>query len=213
MNTCGAKTRSGTPCKRPPLLNGRCKLHGGKSPAGLASPHFATGRYSKAIPARLLAKYEQAQTDPDLLALREEVALLDARLADLLARVDTGESGALWTQARKALQSFTAARAAGDAKAMHEALMDLERAVGRGAADYVAWDEIGSLMEQRRKLVESERKRLIEMQQTISAEKAMTLVGALLESVRRNVSDRQQLAAIQSDFVRLTTFEPKVIES
>lgn len=26
---CGAKTRAGTPCKRAPLANGRCKLHGG----------------------------------------------------------------------------------------------------------------------------------------------------------------------------------------
>lgn len=29
--TCGAKTRQGTPCKKAPLKNGRCRLHGGKS--------------------------------------------------------------------------------------------------------------------------------------------------------------------------------------
>ena len=28
---CGAKTRSGTPCKSPAMKNGRCRLHGGKS--------------------------------------------------------------------------------------------------------------------------------------------------------------------------------------
>ena len=28
---CGAKTRSGTPCKAPAMRNGRCRLHGGKS--------------------------------------------------------------------------------------------------------------------------------------------------------------------------------------
>ncbi|WP_172619363.1 HGGxSTG domain-containing protein [Paenibacillus alvei] len=28
---CGAKTRSGQPCKRKALANGRCRLHGGKS--------------------------------------------------------------------------------------------------------------------------------------------------------------------------------------
>jgi len=28
---CGAKTRSGEPCKRKALANGRCRLHGGKS--------------------------------------------------------------------------------------------------------------------------------------------------------------------------------------
>ena len=28
---CGAKTRKGTPCRQPAMLNGRCKMHGGKS--------------------------------------------------------------------------------------------------------------------------------------------------------------------------------------
>ena len=31
METCGAKTRAGTPCKHKAMENGRCKLHGGKS--------------------------------------------------------------------------------------------------------------------------------------------------------------------------------------
>lgn len=32
MACCGAKTRSGQPCKKPALENGRCKLHGGTNP-------------------------------------------------------------------------------------------------------------------------------------------------------------------------------------
>lgn len=30
--TCGAKNRKGLPCGRAPMKNGRCNLHGGKSP-------------------------------------------------------------------------------------------------------------------------------------------------------------------------------------
>ena len=29
---CGAKTRSGSPCQSPAMPNGRCRMHGGKSP-------------------------------------------------------------------------------------------------------------------------------------------------------------------------------------
>jgi hypothetical protein len=29
---CGAKTRAGAPCRQPAMRNGRCRLHGGKSP-------------------------------------------------------------------------------------------------------------------------------------------------------------------------------------
>jgi hypothetical protein len=29
---CGAKTRRGTSCQSPAMANGRCRMHGGKSP-------------------------------------------------------------------------------------------------------------------------------------------------------------------------------------
>jgi uncharacterized protein YjcR len=29
---CGAKTRRGTPCQCPAMLNGRCRIHGGTAP-------------------------------------------------------------------------------------------------------------------------------------------------------------------------------------
>lgn len=51
---CGAKTRSGTPCKAPAMANGRCRMHGGKStgprtPEGLErsrKANFKHGLYS-----------------------------------------------------------------------------------------------------------------------------------------------------------------------
>ncbi len=51
---CGAKTRSGTPCKGPAMANGRCRMHGGKStgprtPEGLErsrKANFKHGLYS-----------------------------------------------------------------------------------------------------------------------------------------------------------------------
>ena len=29
---CGARTRSGSPCRSPAMPNGRCRMHGGRSP-------------------------------------------------------------------------------------------------------------------------------------------------------------------------------------
>src|SRR3954452_17185048 len=93
---CGAKTRSGAPCRTRPMPNGRCRMHGGKSLAGAASPAFKTGRHSTYLPVRLLAGYQEAERDPELLALRDEIALIDSRLADVLSRVDSGESSRIW---------------------------------------------------------------------------------------------------------------------
>ena len=58
---CGAKTRRGTPCKRPAnKRNGRCRLHGGASTgprtkeglAKIAAANTTTGQHTKAMIAR-----------------------------------------------------------------------------------------------------------------------------------------------------------------
>ena len=46
---CGARTRSGKPCRTPGMPNGRCRMHGGPSPgAPKGNQHnFKHGRYSQ----------------------------------------------------------------------------------------------------------------------------------------------------------------------
>jgi hypothetical protein len=88
MQCQARKKRTGEQCRRRAVAGMRvCTVHGGLTPRGAASVHFKTGRYSRYLPARLLDKYEDAGTDPRLLELREDIALLDARIAQLLERV------------------------------------------------------------------------------------------------------------------------------
>ncbi len=180
-----------------------CYMHGGKTPAGMASPHTKHGRYSKYLPARLLERYQEARTDEELLALREEIALLDARLTDLLKRVDTGESGAIWRELKSTYQEFATSRDHGDVPRMTECLGAMERLINRGISDYAAWHEVGLVLEQRRRLVESERKRLVELQQVITTEHAMTLLAVVVDVIRRHVQDTGVLANISADISRL----------
>lgn len=200
---CGAKNRDGTPCKTWAMPNGRCRMHGGKSLAGPASPMFKTGRYSKVLPGRLLARYQEAAQDEELLALREDVALIDARLADVLSRVDTGETGASWQAARAGLKVVRRAIGDNDPVALRKGLAALGDAIDQGAADYAAWGEIGRLLEQRQRLAESERRRLVEMQQMLTAEQAMTFLAAVLDSVRQHVTDRKVLAAVSAELASI----------
>jgi len=205
---CGAKTRGGTPCRLPPVPGKtRCRLHGGLTPSGIASPHFKTGRYSKDLPTRLIARYQEAVSDPELLNLREDIALLDARLSDLLARVESGETGERWRQAQSYYREMDKAIRKGDAEGLSEAMGRLGSAIVKGTDDYGAWDEIGTLLDQRRRLVESERKRLVEMQLVMDVRQAMVFVAAVLDTVKRHVTDRQQLAFIGNDLQRLLATE------
>jgi hypothetical protein len=189
------------------MPNGRCRRHGGKTPSGIASPVFKTGRYSKYLPGRLQARYAEAEGDGELLELRGEIALIDARLADLLHRVDTGESGALWAKVRALARDYAKAHRR-DAEDADEKLNDLLDAIRGGTDDAMAWAEVQGTVEQRRKLVESERKRLVELQQTITVEQALLLIANISDIIRRHVDNPRILAGISADLARLTGRAP-----
>ncbi len=213
MPQCRAKSkRSGERCKNNAVTGYRvCRMHGAGSPkAGRPGGRPPThGRYSMRLPAHLLKTYEQARRDPDLLALRDEVSLLDARLVDVLSKVNTGESGATWGAARAAHRAVQEARKTGDAHSFAAALADLGELIERGLSEYAAWGEVFGLIEQRRRLVESERRRLVEMQQMITAEQALMLATRLAMIVKENVTDPVALANIAREFSTAIRFESR----
>lgn len=64
-----------------------CRLHGGKSLAGISSPTFKHGKNSKYfahLPDGMAAHFHP--DDPKLIELREELALVDAGVVELLDR-------------------------------------------------------------------------------------------------------------------------------
>ena len=181
-------------------------MHGGKTPRGIALPQTTHGRYSKYLPERLSERYHVALTDPELTAMREEIALVDTRVADLLTRIDTGEAGQLWRNARQAYEAVEDAAARGNKAQQALAFRRLGDVLGQGSADYAAWNELSSLLEQRRRLAESEQKRLVNAQLVVTVEDMTLAMTALLNSVRMHVEDRKKLAAIQEDYIRLTNY-------
>lgn len=204
---CGAKTRDGTPCRGWAMPNGRCRMHNGGAARGVAASRFLHGRYSSSIPARLAARYAEAEHDPRLLELRDEVALIDARLEDLLGRVDTGESGAIWQRLMAARMELLEAQRTNDRRGQLDNLRVILDLIGQGHADYRAWAEVGGILEQRRRLVESERRRLVEAGLMISAEQALALIGAVMQAVKEHVHDQEQLRAISRTIDALTVTE------
>lgn len=198
---CGAKTRSGGSCRRVAMANGRCDMHGGKSLSGIAAPAFKHGRYSKHLPARMAERYQASLDDPDALNLRQDVALVDARLNDLLSQVDTGESGRRWGLLKDAADAYQDASTPDDQKTALRRMLGLIQA---GFSDHLAWQDIGQALEQRRKLVDTEAKRLNQNRLTISVERGLVLMGAMVQIVRNHVKDPHVLGAIADEFEQLT---------
>jgi hypothetical protein len=182
---CGAKTRkTGEPCQQWALRNGRCRFHGGKTPFGPALPQYKTGRFSKYLPERLQEYAAAALADTDLLSMRDGIALLDARLTELLQ--GTTNTAVTWKTAHAELQAFTRAETPEQART-HLTL--LRQAIESGLTDAAKWHDIQLTLENRRKLTESEHKRLVAMQQMIPAEQAMGFATALIHLVAEHVQD------------------------
>jgi hypothetical protein len=57
---CGAKTRTGSPCRCPAMPNGKCRIHGGLSPGaprGAANGNYRDGYWTReAIEERKLIR-------------------------------------------------------------------------------------------------------------------------------------------------------------
>ena len=102
--TFGEAHRLMTRFERPPLAtcaampNGRCRIHGGKTPSGPAWPQFKTGKYSKVLKdLRLRERYEAALADPGIGELQAEIGLVDLRLMELCEQLQAGDNtGDLW---------------------------------------------------------------------------------------------------------------------
>ncbi len=206
MAQCTATSkRTGERCGAQ-AMTGRhvCRHHGGKSLVGPASPQWHDGGRSKYLPKRLLADYQASLNNPDKLALNGEIALLDARLADILKRIDAGESGQLWRDLMAAVREYEAAQRARDTAGVAVAVNTIMDLISRGSHDAASWSEVRAVLQERRRLVESERKRLVEAQQVISLDQAMAMMSVLVDSVRTHVRDDATLRAVTAQFARLT---------
>ena len=197
---CTAKAKStGQQCQRRAMANGKCYVHGGPTPRGRALPQPTHGRYSKDLPTRLAARYEEARSDPDLLNLNAEIHLTYAMLTEALRGMDQGEAGRLWRDLKTTWDALQEANRQRDGDAAKQALSEIGRLIARGVADAAARSEVLDIVERRRKLVESEAKRRTAMQQMITAERLMVLVSAVTDVVMRHVDDPRQRAAIAAD--------------
>lgn len=204
---CGAtKRRTGEPCRALAMPNGRCRIHGGATPSGIAANNFQHGARSKYLPVRMQERALEAMNDPDLLGLRQELGALDARLTELYARADVGAGRDQWIRAKQAVRAFIVERdrRPQNQVAFRQAWADVEVSILEGASDFDTWLEIRDVIQERRKVVESERRRMVEMNQMMPAEEVVNWGTALMLSVRNHVRDPETLRKINDDFQRLT---------
>jgi len=207
---CGAKARSTSlPCKKPVERGrSRCRIHGGATPRGIASPHFVHGKYSQDLPPQLLLRYLEARDDPELLSLRDDVAVLEALIKEKFAQIRDGETGPDWTAVLNQFEDLVDNFQTWDWTKQEQALRELGALLTDRRNEAVVLDEILGLMDQKARLAMAEHKRLVRLQQTMTVEQALTLASILADIVRRNVKDPEALRIIQAEWTEVTNAPP-----
>lgn len=206
LQMCSARVGDGAVCEITKIYsNGRCGIHGGNSPKGPRSSRYKTGRWSKYAVTALAEKYSELLEDEEIVSVRDDIALIDARIATLLERADEGGSTYVFEEIEEAFAAFDAARNDSDRIAMSHALRDLRAAIAKGRSEGLVWKEISDLMEQRRKMAATEHKRMTTMGQFISVEQANGLIAALLAAVRAEVKDGEIRQRLGDQFRTIAT--------
>jgi len=218
MPQCHAKSkRSQEQCKKDACIGRQvCHIHGGKTVKGVAHYRFKDGRYSRSLPTQVAARAQEALHNPRLLSLQDDLAVLEARKAQLMEQLETGGSKAAWEALLEARGAFRQARASGDVDGMEAHFAAMEAVMERGAGQEALWVAIEETAVKTSKLIQQEVKTLQSLQQMVTVQQNQLMLQALMsvvvESVREHTeaaSARRILMDMQREFDRLSTLEER----
>ncbi len=209
MPQCKAKSkRSGVRCLKASMKGKKlCSMHGGKSLSGADLPQFKHGRYSKSLPDQLTAQYHAALADKDLISLNDEIALTDTRMVTIFSRLEGLSSIAAdsWQRAQNLYRSFRRHTNRNQQALAIQALDDLGTLLEESQTDEAVWRDINELIEQRRRLVDTERRLVSDGDRAIAVDKVMMLMAAVIDIVRRHVASREARGAIAGEIRSLVS--------
>lgn len=206
---CGAKTRGGKPCQKPCIIGRtRCRLHGGLTPRGKDCANYKHGLYSSVLPKNLRSQFNELVKDPKLTEGRAEFAILQLRLKELVARLDSGENAGAWEKAREQLGKLKEAEERDDEEGRANALASLSAILEGGANRERAWSEATDFIENVSKAAERENKRAEREKQTATLEEVRLLVSSITNAVMLHVTDAATRIKIAEHINRLRVIEP-----
>ncbi|MCK5613524.1 hypothetical protein KAR91_67260 [Candidatus Pacearchaeota archaeon] len=173
-----------------------CRKHGGASLSGVAHPNAKHLRYSKHLPKHLKGNYEAALKNPEYLSMRNELALVETRLEDLVAQLGKGNTKLLFGKLGRLVGWLKKAVVRGDTSRLGELILELDELAKEGGAEVGTWKEIENVIMLKNGLVAGQARILVGMGLVITAEEQLTSVRALMEILKDELRDPNQLNRI-----------------
>jgi hypothetical protein len=179
--------------------NGRCRTHSGNAASGLASATFKHGRYSKALPQGLRKSFEEYLASPDPLSLLENVAVADARVVELLSRLEHAD----WPKLKASWEATSKAIKGGDLAGAMAGMAELDALFQTMATNDDVWEQIQQVQEHKGKLAAREWKRRVDMRQVVTLEQLLLLMSAITNVIIEGVTLREDRLRVLRGIERL----------
>lgn len=192
---CAAKSkRTGEQCRKH-ATPGRdvCHIHGGKSPRGNKASNFKHGRHSSYLPDHLAQAYHAALEDQKLTDVGEEIALVDALIADSLSTLQAGNNAQFWSEVGDHIKSARLAIVKEvDLKRLNKSLDAINKITEERRLYFAAENALQLKIEQRRKLVETKERIALQGERAVSVQELMVFMGVVIDLINRKVPDSEQ---------------------
>lgn len=196
---CGAKTRSGAPCKKHAMANGRCRLHGGASLSGAKSGTYKHGMYSKAVAKvrrSLAAKMDMMMSDEEVLSLYSDLRLTNARIMEAIENLDGNASPDVLKHIVKKADEADKHAKMGEAAKVSECVSEAFRIAREGLSEYQKWKEIDRLTGQKMNISERIYRRELDANTMVKASEVQVIMDQIVGVVRDAVNDRETILKI-----------------
>jgi len=144
------------------------------------------------LPARLQASYEAAMSDPDLLSVRRDVAVLQAAIEDRWTQIQEAQSQPDWGDVFERFETFTANMKTWEWTRIEREAREISEMMTNRQSESQAFYEIRDIMNQRARFAKQEQDRLIELGQYMTSEQAIVFVSAVASMIRKYVPDKEE---------------------
>lgn len=205
---CTAKSKqSGERCKKDAVYGMTvCHIHGGKSLKGAEHPQFKDGRYSKYMPVRLQAIYQEIEQDLEANILSRNIHLREALIRQKLEMLeDAPDSQQAWNELRSLIDDVhTAYNKMDDAK-MTLTLEKINRVIDERVLYHMAATEIRKDLNEQRNDTTAKANISMKGESAISAAELMAFIGAIMNLISSTVTNSKERESIYYAIQRLTS--------
>jgi len=157
-----------------------CKLHGGASLKGVASPRYRGKGYSKYLDGEMLTDYLEFAEDPDRVSVVMELDLMRSLLASRVEMLSQINSMELWEQAKDLYDTAMKAQKRKDLQAFAQGITDLGEILEQGVGLSERFQGIQDTSEAVRKLVDTERRIMADKGEMMTRAAVLLRIDALI---------------------------------